>query len=190
MSVSEITNKIKVDAEAQVEAIMTRAEEQRIETEKRQQAAIASLQTKYEATCEQLVARDRQEIIARAQHEVQIALQREKRTAVDSVLDAAYKQLRDEDTADYAKRYGQILQALALPVTTVEKVFTAPARVAVTTQILADLGITAPVEADERIDAGMRIVTAVRQYDCTLGESFRAIRPQLEIEVARTLFQS
>ena len=188
MSVIEILKKIHSDAEVEATQLQAQAAE---DVERLEQAAAvkrAELQATYEATRDRLVARDYQEVVSKAEHVVQIALQREKRAAVDRVLKDVFTKLTNEDDDTYQKRYQKILQSLPLASASIEKVETAPERVTVTTELLTTAGITAPVEPNESISGGMLISTGTQQFDCTLDSSFAAARPQLEMEVARVLF--
>ncbi len=188
MSATEILKKIHSDAQAEVARIETQSATDVAALEREAGTIQKDLEATFQATRDRLVTRDREEIVAQAQHTAQIELQREKRVAVDAVLSAVFAKLAAEADDTYRERYQSILQSLSLASVTVQRAETAPERVAITAELLATAGITAPVEPNQSISGGMRIITSAQQFDCTLDCSFAAVRPQLEIEAARTLF--
>ena len=188
MSVTKITSKIQTDAEAVAEQIAQQYMQKVTAIDERVKVAMTELQRSYQARCEAGVARDRQETLAKVELGTQLALQQEKRNAVDAVLAKVFQRLQQENETAYQQRYEAILKRLPLQGKTIRQVETAPGRVAVTERLLQDMDMPVSVIADESISAGLRVVTADQQFDCTLDQSFQAARPQLEIEIARTLF--
>lgn len=188
MSASEILKKIHSDAQAEVAQIEGQAAADVAVLEEKAAAQRMELQAVFEAKRDRMTTRDREEIVSKAQQLSQMELQRDKRAAVDEVMSYVLTQLSNEGDDTYRDRYLAVLQSLPLAGVTVETVETAPERVSVTIDLLAQASITATVKPDESISGGMRIITDTQQFDCTLDRFFATVRPQLEIEVARIFF--
>ena len=164
--------KIKADGQAEVEAIQRETEaEVKALTEKH----TVALNKKKEQL--ELVA------ISRAKQTGNIAVQQAKRDQIDelfiTVTNELTKQVADEYVVFFVKHAKAVLPK-EVNVTAVQ----APAsRQEETSKILAQLGLSGPVEASSDIKSGLVVVAEDGVYDITLGRLISEKRAELEMMV-------
>ena len=188
MALTDITGKIKADAEQVVSQI--RAEAATTVTEITQQGEIALIDLQRAWTEKQAAAveRERQAVLAQKRQAIQLRIQATKRSMLDEVINLVYKKLQTEPAEQYEARYAAYLQKITLPSALVS-VRCAPGREECTKAILQRCGLAhVTPEADETISAGLRLYCADVQYDLSLDRIFADRRSHIEITIAQQLW--
>ncbi len=191
---SDLAALLDKEASAEIAAIRSEAQSRASELE-------AAAQTEADAFA---AGRER---TARSQHEAALVRARSaaqleaasirlnaQHAAVQSVFDAARNELDSVVKGkDWADRLGKLLEeAVAgsgLPASEVRKVTVNPADVAAAQEAAGKLGLSAPVEGDDKVSHGVRIRVGASELtiENTLTERLRSAREDLAAEVARLL---
>lgn len=188
MSVAPLIEKITADTAATVSAIEAETATKVAAVEQATQTAIQTLRA--EAVEHQARAQRQQETVtlSQARQAANIAWQTAKRSALDSIFQAAFDTLAGLPAAEYQALYQRRYQAVVPPDASVQRVVCPATRVAETAAILTTLGVSATPETDSACVAGLRVYTSDGVYDLTLERMFATERIRLEAEVSAALF--
>jgi len=189
MALHDITQKILDDANAEAQRIRRDAKAQikRIiadaEAQKKARERASDQET------ERIIAQRERAALSRARRGAQQAIAAAKRAAIDDVLARVRAAIVDADDARYAQFLTRFIAAVPEGERgAISAVRVPPQRRAVTQDVLAKTGITAPLTDDATIDAGVVLVGADADYDLTLARVLADRARELEAQITQKLF--
>lgn len=184
MAENALTSKIQADADARVAEIAAAADAEVAAVEAAQARDLETMRERMLRERERERAQRERVTLSRARQAGNIRVQAAKRACLDDLFATVFAELRDQPAERYVVAFSSLTKQALPEAVSVARVRAPEARLPETQQILTELGIDAPVSADDRISAGLMIEAADGVYDCTLDRKFAEARPQLEAAVA------
>lgn len=188
MSIEHITTKIKREAEEQAQAKRTQAQQRKAALEAEAKESQKTLQAAAAQTLEKKKQQRKAVRLSLAKQTQHIALQQTKRTALDAVLRDARQQLAAVPADQYVTTVTAYAQEQELQPDAIRSVVAPETRTAETEQVLAALGITAPVEHVADMTGGLVLHGDDYTVDLSFDRLFQDATPALEGVAAKVLF--
>lgn len=187
MALQDITTKILDDGasraqeivkstQGEVAALMHEAQEQQKKTENEHDIHISTLLDAMEHAALSHARRDARQTIS---NEKRILINQVKKDAVQNIVEA--------DDAVYTSFLTHILSDFD-PATTLTEVRVPQSRIVLTKKVLTDMGVTAPLIADDAVDAGMVFIGDSADYDFTLERRMSDLTTELESMIVKNIF--
>lgn len=186
MALAQLTEKIIQDAEKKKVSIIKGAEHYAQTKENETEKLASSKRESFEKTLEERLAQNTEKVTRHAQREAKNLIDKTKRTVLDTVFTESLESLKKASDDAYEK----ILLSLfdTLPEEKGGILYTKPERVSITKKALDKKGLPYPVEEDANIQDGFVIKGDTFEYDGTFTKLLTEKKRQLEVEVARILF--
>jgi vacuolar-type H+-ATPase subunit E/Vma4 len=185
MSQNTLIEKIQYDAQAEVEKIQAESAQAVKVIASETETEIEALTTSHEAN----LAKEKQHLelvtLAKAKQSGKIAVQKAKREQIDAILNSARTALRDQVSAEYISFFASHVRQVVPQGATLQVVNAPQNRLDETKSILAEVGLTAEVEASSQIEAGLMLQAEDGVYDVTLNRLMEEKRPELEAMVVK-----
>lgn len=181
MSAHPLIEKITSEAEMAVSLIRERTDASLVAVNEEGKSAIAELEKEYALRLEKEMRHRELLALSQARQENTLTLQTARRKEIDAIFDDALAVLSQLPKTDYVALYTALYKETVPKTITVTEVRAPSSRQAETKDILAEVGVKAPVSSDETISSGLVVETADGLFDLTLSRLFAQKRPELEM---------
>lgn len=188
MSLQEITNKIKVEAETEAGLIIAKANEEVSIINEKTRKQVADIEAETEAGLNKAKLQRESVVTSLGKQKTSLAKQEVKRRLLDMVYDEAFGQLVNLPAEDYVsiltKKYSQIISSdVAL-----SHILAPKNRLSETETIAKNLGWSAEIKSDDKLKGGCVLVGENFEFNLSLEKMFAEDRLSSETEIAGILF--
>lgn len=188
MSHNTLIEKIETDVQAAIADITAKQAAAVSVIERETDAKIAALESAHAVQLEKTLAHTELVAVSRAKQSANIAIQRAKREAIDTVIHEVMHSMTTLEADEYVAFYTAALKA-AIGDADVDavRVISAPGRSDETEKILKAVHLKAAVEEDKSVVSGVIVHAQDGVYDVTLGRLFAEKRAEMEMDVTKAL---
>ena len=186
MSISEITDKILLNASQDRESILKGAEVQIQKTESGAGTKLKEQKIKYEDETRKLLESNKQKVTLGAKKEAKKIIEKSKHDIYNKVFERSLQQLRLLDDNRYKKMIASFFQALPQNVSGI--IYSPIDRVEITEEAARESGIQCKTEGDNSIKGGFILKAEKFEYNFTFEKLINDSRSNLEIDVVKKIF--
>ena len=190
MSLTLITDRIKAEAAQRIQQVQAEADKQCERLIADSQLQIEKVKKEATQATAKKVAQQHTAITSQAKQTGSLLQQKAKRQVLDSIFETVYSELQKMSGEEYVAFFTKQINAAQLDDEVIELVGIPAGKESESQQILANLNITAPVEIDQTLTAGVRFTSGSKSYDFSLATLFSDKRVDLEVMVVNDLFGS
>lgn len=188
MSLQAIVDKIKVDTEEEVQAILSEAEKRCLEIKEETKKQVESIEMSLRSKVKKM--QNQEETVARSLEKQRASLS--KQEAKRKILDSVYEEALAEILSLPKEEYVNILVNKYKTIITEDKDFveilSPENRKLETESIMNILGIKAKITPSNKIKGGCILVGKDFEFDLSIEHLFSKERITSEIEIAKVLF--
>ena len=188
MSLQAIVEKIKIDAQSEVQAINAEAEQRLADVTQETNSQINDIKsifaTSFEKQKTQLEAVFQSLEIQR----VNMVVQSTKRRLLDEVFKQDFEEVSKLSSPEYVEFFVKKYQTLVPSDVKIVSILTSESRQAETVEISKALGWSAPITIGGGLKGGCILVGSDFEFDLSIERLFAEMRFQTEIEIAQILF--
>lgn len=188
MSIENITTKIKHEAEERARVLKEQAQQRKVVLEAETTEVSKELQRDAAQALEKKQEQRKAVRLSLAKQTQHIALQAAKRTALNAVLQDAYKQLAQASADQYVTAFTTFAKQQHISPEEIRAVQAPADRTAETEQILQTLQVTASVEYSDTLAGGVVLHGDDYAIDLSLDRLYNDATPALEGVAAKILF--
>ncbi len=187
MSLSDITNKIQQDAEAQAKIILSDAENTKKNIERDVDRRKEQLQAEHQSGVARRLAANEERTREDARRAGRQYVDTKKRAVIDNVFKKAYEGLISLSSDEYTRVIATLLGGISGDLGKVV-VYAPVDRNEETKSVFAKAKVDADIKEDRGIAGGFRIEGEGFEYDLSFQKLMDKKRDELEIAVANMLF--
>ena len=189
MALVDITNKIAAEARVRVAEIERETATKVAQIAEEYAEKLANDKRKCISELDATIAAAQKVALSRARRDARGIADKARRTMIDKALTESRSQIAQMDEASYRQWIGALVDTVPeSEFAQITQVFAPSARLEVTKEVCAQHKLTAPVVADDSIDAGLRLESEQVAYDLTVARLLGDQRSELEPVIADKLF--
>jgi len=188
MSLQAIVEKIKANAQIEVQAIIAETQTKTAEIEKETKDQVNRLNEEFANSLQK--RKEQKESVLTSLEKQKLSLKRQtvKRQLVDEVYQEAFSEILALSSADYVamllKKYKELVPAEVK----VSLILAPENRLAEITEVAKGMNWNADIKADSSIIGGCKLVSDNFEFDLSLEKLFSQDRNKTETKVAKVLF--
>lgn len=186
MSISEITDKILLNASQDRENILKGAEVQIQKTEHGSETKLKEQKTKYKNETRKILESNKQKVTLGAKKEAKKIIEKSKHDVYNKVFERSLQQLRLLDDNRYKKILTSFFQALPQNVSGV--IYSPINRVEITEEAARESGVQCKIKGDSSIKGGFVLKAEKFEYNFTFEKLINDSRNNLEIDIVKKIF--
>lgn len=188
MSLQAIVEKIKIDAQSEVQAINAEAEHRLADTTQETNRQINDIKSVFATSFEKQKTQNEAVFQSLEKQRVNMFVQSTKRRLLDEVYKQAFEEVSNLSSSEYVEFFVKKYQTLVPSDVKIVSVLTSESRQTETVEISKALGWSAPITIDSRLKGGCILVGSDFEFDLSIERLFAEMRFQTEIEIAQILF--
>ena len=186
MSISEITDKILLNASQDRKNILKGAEVQIQKTEKEAESKLKEQKTEYENETQKILESNKQKVALGAKKEAKKMIEKVRHDAYNKVFELSLQQLRLLNDNEYKKILISFFQTLPQNVNGI--IYSPPKRINITEEAAKESRIQCAVKEDDSVKGGFILKAEQFEYNLTFEKLINDTRSNLEIDVVKKIF--
>lgn len=190
MSLQEITNKIKAEAEAQVKTIWAEADERLSVITKETESAIEKMQKEAKTALDKEKAQQEAVAISLEKQRASLAKQAVKRELLDEVYEQAFAKLVSMPSEEYVVFLENKVKELVPKDSEITSIISPVDRKTETEAMAKSFGWSVSVTTDEELKGGCVLIGKDFEFDLSLKRLFTQDRLESEMTIANALFSA
>ncbi len=186
MAITDITDKILIDAAKEAEHVIAGAKQKAQEIEKQMKLSKKEAVDKQKKEVEKNLLENEKRITSVAYQEVKLQTNNAKRKSINETFDDALLALFSLSDEEYGVVLKNLLASLHKDVS--GKIIAPKEKIKVTKKILEELHIKNPITSTDEFKGGVVIVGDNFEYNLTFENLLATKKNSLEVDVAKILF--
>jgi len=186
MALADITEKILIDAQKRADDILADAGHKAEEIHENTENLKHELAKEGEASLEKTLTENEKRVTSAALQETKLELERTKREMVDEVFSSALKHLCSLADKEYESFLVSLMEKIPKHISGV--ITAASGKISITEKAVKSAGIDARVKEEGGFEGGFLFTGEKFEYNATFERIVEDTKGELEIEVARILF--
>ncbi len=188
MSLQAIVEKIKIDAQSEVQAINAEAEHRLADVTQETNRQINDIKSVFATSFEK--QKTQLEVVHKSleKQRVNMAMQSTKRRVLDEVYKQAFEEISNLPSSEYVEVLVKKYKVLVPNDAKIVSILTSENRQAETEEICKSLSWSAPVTFSSKLKGGCILIGDDFEFDLSIERLFAEQRSESEIEIAATLF--